>query len=92
MNSGKNNNYYHFQSTASEKSLTTEEKRHNITDIDQIDIAIASWNDHIERLEAKLTFLMGACDDSNPDGLYQHEKKIATLKREINDAREQRQI
>ncbi len=92
MNPRKNNNYYYFQSNTSEKSLTTEEERHNITDIDQIDIAIVIWDDHIERLEAKLTYLVGACDDLNPDLLYQHEKKIATLKREINDAMEQRQM
>lgn len=92
MNPGKNNNYYYFQSTTSERSLTTEEKSHNITDIDQIDIAIEVWNDHIGRLEAKLTFLIGVCDDNNPDILYQHEKKIATLKREISDAMEQRQM
>lgn len=92
MNPGKNNNYYYFQSNTSEKSLTTEEKSHTITDIDQIDIAVEIWNDHIGRLEAKLTYLIGVCDDINPDILYQHEKKIATLKREINDAMEQRQM
>jgi predicted RNase H-like nuclease (RuvC/YqgF family) len=51
------------------------------------------WDDHIERLEAKLSFLVRSYDDdSNSDLLYQYEKKVATLKREINDAMEQRQM
>ncbi len=93
MNSLKNGNYYYyFPRTISEKSATTKENRCNVTDIDQIDVTIKIWDDHIERLESKLSFLIRSYGDNpNSDLLYQHEKKIATLKREINDAIEQRQ-
>ena len=50
------------------------------------------WDDHIERLEAKLSFLIRSYDDPNLDLLYQYEKKVVTLKREINDAIEQRHM
>ena len=51
------------------------------------------WDDHIERLEAKLSFLIRSYDnDPNSVLLYQYEKKVATVKREINDATEQRQM
>jgi hypothetical protein len=49
------------------------------------------WDDHIERLEAKLSFLVRSYDDPNSDLLYQYEKKVATVKQEINDATELRQ-
>ncbi len=92
MNPLKNGNYYYFTRTISEKSATTKEKRGNVTDVDQIDVTIKIWDDHIERLESKLSFLIRFYGDNpNSDLLYQHEKKIATLKREINDAIEQRQ-
>ncbi len=92
MNPIKNNNYYYFPMTTTEKSATTEEKRDNTTDVNEIDVAIKMWDDHIERLEAKLTFLIRSYDDHNSDLLYYYEKKLATLKREINDALEQRQM
>ena len=88
----KNNNYYYLPRTTAEKSATTEEKTSDVTVVDEIDVAIKMWDDHIERLEAKLSFLIRSYDDPNSDLLYQYEKKVATVKREINDATEQRQI
>jgi predicted RNase H-like nuclease (RuvC/YqgF family) len=67
-------------------------KTGDVTVVDEIEVAIKIWDDHIERLEAKLSFLIRSYDDPNSDLLYQYEKKVATLKREINDAREQRQM
>jgi hypothetical protein len=64
----------------------------DVTSVDEIEAAIKTWDDHIGRREAKLTFLIRSYDDPNPDLLYQNEKKVATLKREINDAMEQRQM
>jgi uncharacterized small protein (DUF1192 family) len=94
MNSIKNNNYYYLPSATPEKSAaaTTEEKMSDLTVVDEIKVPIKMWNDHIERLEAKLSFLIRSYDDPNSDLLYQYEKKVATLKREINDAMEQRQM
>ena len=45
---------------------------------------------HIESLEAKLSFLIRSYDDPSTDLLYQYDKKIATVKQEINDAMEHR--
>jgi uncharacterized small protein (DUF1192 family) len=94
MNSIKNNNYYYLPSATPEKSAaaTTEEKMSDLTVVDEIKVPIKMWDDHIERLEAKLSFLIRSYDDPNSDLLYQYEKKVATLKREINDAMEQRQM
>ena len=44
---------------------------------------------HIERLEAKLSFLIRSYD-SPADLLYQYEKKIAIVKQEINEVMERR--
>jgi hypothetical protein len=95
MNSIKNDNYHYFPRTTTEKLATTEDKTGDVTVEDEIEVAIKMWDDHIERLEAKLSFLIRSYDDhddQNLDLLYQYEKKVATLKREINDAMEQRQI
>jgi hypothetical protein len=93
MNSIKNNNYYYLPSATPEKSAaTTEEKTSDLTVVDEIKVPIKMWDDHIERLEAKLSFLIRSYVDPNSDLLYQYEKKVATLKREINDAMEQRQM
>ncbi len=47
---------------------------------------------HIETLEAKLSFLIRLCDDPRTDLSYQYDKKIATVKQEINEAMELRQF
>jgi hypothetical protein len=90
MDSIKNsNNYYHIPRTTTEKSATTEYKTGDIT-VAEIEVAIKAWDHHIERLEAKLSFLIRSYDDPRTDLLYQYEKKIATVKQEINDATEQK--
>jgi uncharacterized small protein (DUF1192 family) len=91
MNSVKNNDYYYLPKTTTEKSATTDEKTGDVIVVDEIEVAVKMWDDHIERLEAKLSFLIRSNHDTNLDLLYQYEKKVATLKREINDAMEQRQ-
>jgi hypothetical protein len=55
-------------------------------------VGIKVLDDHISRLEAKLSFLIRSYDNyySSTDLLYQYEKKIATVKQEIDDAMEQR--
>jgi hypothetical protein len=88
----KNNKYYYFPRATPEKSATIEEKTMDVTVVDEIEVPIKMWDDHIEILEAKLSFLIRSYDDSNSDLLYQYEKKVATLKREINDAMGQRQM
>ncbi len=58
----------------------------------EIEVAIKVLDYHIERLEAKLLFLIRSCDDSCTDlSLYQYEKKIATVKQEIAGLMEERQ-
>ncbi|HEX6281057.1 MAG TPA: hypothetical protein VFZ67_02405 [Nitrososphaera sp.] len=56
----------------------------------KIEFAIKVLDHHIERLETKLSFLIRSYDDPRTDLLYQHEKKITTVKQEIDDATEQR--
>ena len=56
----------------------------------KIELAIKALDYHIERLETKLSFLIRSSDDPYTDLLYQYEKKIATVKQEIDDATEQR--
>jgi len=56
----------------------------------KIEVAIKALDHNIERLEAKLSFLIKSYDDPRTDLLYQYEKKIATVKQEIEHAMEQR--
>jgi predicted nucleic acid-binding Zn-ribbon protein len=57
----------------------------------EIEVAIKALDHHIERLEAKLSSsLTRSYDDRRTVLLYQYEKKIATVKQEIDDAMEQR--
>ncbi len=60
----------------------------------QGDMSVVGMNaldHHIERLEAKLSFLIRSYDDGSPvDLLYQYEKKIAIVKQEINEVMERR--
>jgi hypothetical protein len=92
MNPAKNNNYYYLPRTTTGQSVATiENKTDDANVVDEIEAVTKMWDDHIERLEAKLSFLISSYDDRNLDFLYQYEKNVATLKREINDAIEQRQ-
>jgi hypothetical protein len=92
MNSVKNNDYSYLPRKTTEKSATTDEKMRDVIVVDGIEFAVKMWDDHIERLEAKLSFLIRSNHDADLDLLYEYEKKVAILKREINDAIEQRQM
>lgn len=65
-------------------------KETNAAAIVKIELAIKALDYHIERLETKLSFLIRSYDDPRTDLLYHYEKKIATVKQEIDDATEQR--
>ena len=52
--------------------------------------AIKALDLNIEKLEAKLSFLIESCDPRT-DLSYQYEKKIDTVKHEIEHAMEERQ-
>ena len=65
-------------------------KETNAAAIVKIELAIKALDYHIDRLETKLSFLIRSYDDPRTDLLYQHEKKIATVEQEIDDATEQR--
>ena len=54
------------------------------------EVEIKALDDHIERLEAKLSFLMRSYDDFHTNLSYEYDKKIAIVKQEIYDAMEQR--
>jgi hypothetical protein len=54
-------------------------------------VKMKALDHHIERLEAKLSFLIRLYNDSRTDLLsYQYEKKIAIVKQEINEVMERR--
>ena len=53
-------------------------------------VGMKALDTHVERLEAKLSFLIRSYDASHTDLLYPYEKKIATVQQEIDDAIEQR--
>jgi hypothetical protein len=54
-------------------------------------VGMKALDHHIERLEAKLSFLIRSYNDSRTDSLlYQYEKKIAIVKQEINEVMEWR--
>jgi hypothetical protein len=81
------NNWYYIPRTTTEKSATTEGKTGAVTVV-----GMNALDHHIERLEAKLSFLIRSYDAPRTDLLYQYDKKIATVKQEINDAMEQRRF
>jgi hypothetical protein len=57
----------------------------------EIEVAIEALDRHIERLEAKLSFLIRSYDNDPCTSLSnQYEKKIATIKQEIDDTMEHR--
>jgi hypothetical protein len=54
-------------------------------------VRMKALDHHMERLEAKLSFLIRSYNDSRTDSLlYQYEKKIAIVKQEINEVMERR--
>jgi hypothetical protein len=53
-------------------------------------VGMNALDHHIERLEAKLSFLIRSYDNSPTNSLYQYEKKIAIVKQEINEVMERR--
>ena len=55
----------------------------------KIETAISALDNSIEKLEAKLSFIITSYDPRR-DLLFQYEKKIATVKREIESAMEER--
>lgn len=57
---------------------------------DMVVVRINALDHHIQRLEAKLSFLIRSSEDSPADLLYQYEKKIAIVKQEINEVMERR--
>jgi hypothetical protein len=64
-----------------------------VTVIEIEEVGIKVLDRHIERLEAKLSFLIRSYNDNDDppiDLLYQYEKKIATVRQEIDYAMEQR--
>jgi hypothetical protein len=61
-----------------------------VTVASEIEVAIKALDHHIEKLEAKLSFLIRSYDDPPTLLLYQYEKKIATVRQEIEYAMEDR--
>jgi chromosome segregation ATPase len=55
----------------------------------KIEIAISALDNNIEKLQAKLSFIITSYDPRR-DLLYRYEKKIATVKQEIESAMEER--
>jgi hypothetical protein len=53
-------------------------------------VGMNALDHHIERLEAKRSFLIRSYDNSPTNSLYQYEKKIAIVKQEINEVMERR--
>ncbi len=79
--------------TTSTSTLRQEknQQQQNTKEGDMTVVGINALDDHIERLEAKLSFLIRLYNDSRTDLLsYQYEKKIAILKQEINEVMERR--
>jgi uncharacterized small protein (DUF1192 family) len=59
----------------------------------EIEVAIKALDHHIERLQAKLSFLVRSYDNNNnprTDLSDEYKKKIATIKQEIDDTMEHR--
>ena len=69
--------------------LQQQKTRRGEVTVVKIEVAITASDRHIERLEAKLSFVIRSYDP-HTDLLYQYEKKIATIKQEIECAMKQR--
>jgi uncharacterized small protein (DUF1192 family) len=64
----------------------------DVTVVIETEVRIKALDRHIERLEAKLSFLIASYDDYHPriNLSDQYKKKIATVKQEIDDAIQRR--
>ncbi len=57
----------------------------------EIELAIKALDNHIERLEAKLSYLIRSYDGSHTNlSLNRHEKQIVAAKQEIDDVMDER--
>ncbi len=72
-----------------EKTSNNNLRRQGDVTVVKIEAAIKALDHNVEKLEAKLSFIIKSYD-SRRDLLYQYEKKITTVKQEIDDATEQR--
>jgi hypothetical protein len=72
-----------------EKTSSSNLRREGDVTIVKIEIAISALDNNIEKLEAKLSFIITSYDPHR-DLSYQYEKKIATVKQEIESAMEER--
>jgi 2',3'-cyclic-nucleotide 2'-phosphodiesterase (5'-nucleotidase family) len=80
------------EKTHNHKNSTSLWYRGDDVTVVEIELAIKALDNHIERLEAKLSYLIESYDDSSTDLLLnQYEKQIATVKQEIDDMMEERQ-
>ena len=77
--------------TAAATTITFPGRQQKTRQSDVAAVGMKALDTHIERLEAKLSFLIRSYDASRTDLLlYQYDKKIATVQQEIDDAIEQR--
>jgi hypothetical protein len=79
--------------TTSSTSQEQQQKIRQAGHVNAIDIEVAveALDRHIDRLVAKMSFLIRSYDDHPRTDLSdQYEKKIATIKQEIDDTMEQR--
>jgi len=72
-----------------EKTSNNNLKREGDGTVVKIETGISALDSNIEKLQAKLSFIITSCDPRR-DLLYQYEKKIATVKQEIESAMEER--
>jgi hypothetical protein len=74
-----------------EKDQQQQQQQQKTRQGDMTVVGMKALDHHIERLEAKLSFLIRLYNDSRTDSLlYQYEKKIAIVKQEINEVMERR--
>lgn len=79
-----------LETAAAATTVTFPGRQQKTRQSDVAAVGMKALDTHIERLEAKLSFLIRSYDASHTDLLYPYEKKIATVQQEIDDAIEQR--
>jgi hypothetical protein len=62
----------------------------DVTAATEIEVGTRALDYHIERLEAKLSFIIRSYNDAPKDLSNQYKKKIVAVKQEIHDAMGQR--